>query len=68
MDPDTRVANTDAGSPGKETNYFGALTYEAVIRFQEKYAPDVLAPWGLTKGTGYAAKTTINKINELLRK
>ena len=68
MDPDTRVANTDAGSPGKETNYFGALTYEAVIRFQEKYAPDVLVPWGLTKGTGYAAKTTINKINELLRK
>lgn len=67
-DIDTKLTNTGAGSPGKETNYFGALTYDAVIRFQEKYAEDILSPWGLTKGTGYAAKTTINKINELLKK
>jgi len=65
-DPDTRIANTGAGSPGKETNYFGLLTREAVIRFQEKYAKDVLVPWGFKKGTGYVGRTTLNKINELV--
>jgi hypothetical protein len=65
-DPDTRVANSGAGSPGKETNYFGILTYKAVIKFQEKYAKDILAPWGFVKGTGYVGKTTLAKINELM--
>jgi hypothetical protein len=66
-DPDTKIANSGTGSPGKETNYFGLLTYKAVIRFQEKYAKDVLAPSGLKKGTGYVGKTTLNKINELIK-
>lgn len=65
-DPDTKIADTGAGSPGKETNYFGLLTYKAVIKFQEKYAKDVLVPWGLVKGTGYVGKTTLSKINELI--
>lgn len=67
-DPDTKVADLGAGSPGKETNYFGILTYKAVIKFQEKYAKDVLAPWGFAKGTGYVGKTTLAKINELMKK
>ncbi len=66
-DPDTKVANSGAGSPGKETNYFGILTYKAVIKFQEKYAKDVLTPWGFVKGTGYIGKTTLAKINELMK-
>lgn len=66
-DPDTKIADTGAGSPGKETNYFGLLTYNAVIKFQEKYAKDILAPWGFKKGTGYVAKTTLAKINELMK-
>jgi len=65
-DPDTKVADFGAGSPSKETNYFGLLTYKAVIKFQEKYAKDVLAPWGFVKGTGYVGKTTLAKINELI--
>jgi hypothetical protein len=66
-DPDTKIADTGAGSPGKETNYFGLLTYKAVIKFQEKYAKDILDPWGFKKGTGYVGKTTLAKINELMK-
>ncbi|MBP6855670.1 MAG: DUF2341 domain-containing protein [Candidatus Pacebacteria bacterium] len=67
-DPDTRIADTGVGSPGHETNYFGLLTYKAVIKFQEKYAKDILAPWGFVKGTGYVGKTTLQKINQLISK
>ena len=41
-------------------------TYDAVVRFQEKYYEDVLVPWGHTSGTGYVYQTTIKKINELM--
>ncbi len=45
---------------------FYTLTQKAVIRFQEKYAAEILAPWGITRGTGYVGSTTRAKINELL--
>jgi len=47
------------------TGYFGSKTEIAVIRFQEKYAKDVLAPYGLTSGTGKVYKSTRTKLNEI---
>ncbi|MBI2452949.1 MAG: peptidoglycan-binding protein [Parcubacteria group bacterium] len=47
------------------TGNFGQLTLAAVIRFQEKYGAEILAPLGLTQGTGYAGPSTRAKLNQL---
>jgi peptidoglycan hydrolase-like protein with peptidoglycan-binding domain len=51
---------------GIVSGWFGPQTKDAVIRFQEKYASNILAPWGLINGTGFVGKTTRDKINEIL--
>jgi len=50
---------------GEISSFFGQRTKEAVIRFQEKYAKDILEPQGLKKGNGIVKKATRDKLNEL---
>jgi len=50
---------------GSITGLFGSATRAAVIKFQEKYTADILAPQGKTKGTGIVDVLTRNKLNEL---
>jgi len=51
---------------GLVTGNFFNLTLQAVIRFQEKYASEILAPYGLQKGTGFVGSATRQKLNQLL--
>ncbi len=50
---------------GEITGYFGNLTKEAVINFQEKYKEEILEPFGIEAGTGAVRKATRAKLNEI---
>jgi peptidoglycan hydrolase-like protein with peptidoglycan-binding domain len=64
-DPMTIIANAGPGSPGQETSYFGQLTRDAVMRFQERYRQEILMPNGLSAGTGIVGPSTIAVLSGL---
>lgn len=47
------------------TGYFGSITKEALVKFQEKYSSEILRPIGLEKGTGYYGEKTRACLMEL---
>jgi len=51
---------------GLITGNFLSLTQLAVIRFQEKYAAEILVPLGLEKGTGFFGSLSRKVANRLL--
>ena len=59
------VSASGAGSLGKETTKFGYATKAAVIKFQQAYASEILAPAGFKKGTGMVAGYTRAELNKL---
>ncbi|MCR4325246.1 MAG: glycosyl hydrolase family 18 protein [Patescibacteria group bacterium] len=61
-DTDTLVAESGAGSPGRETSYFGPATTHAVEKFQIKYG---IAKAG-NPGYGYVGPKTRAKLNQQL--
>ena len=62
-DPRTQVASSGSGSPGQETSYFGDLTRQSVIKFQELYQDEVLVPAGVSQPTGYFGPFSRTQLN-----
>jgi len=63
----TRLTNPDPCITTDLTYVYDARTRDAVMRFQNLYASEILAPLGLRSATGIVAGNTRNKINALLK-
>lgn len=59
------LGTSGPGAPGRETNLFADRTFQAVVKFQEKYADEILKPGNLSKGTGFFATYSQKKAHAL---
>jgi peptidoglycan hydrolase-like protein with peptidoglycan-binding domain len=59
------IATSGNGSLGHETTYYGPATAAAVSRFQLAHAAEILAPYGLTQGTGNFGAGTMREVNSI---
>jgi hypothetical protein len=66
QDTDTEVSASGVGSLNNLTNFFGAKTKSAVLKFQEKYRDEILTPSNLTSATGVVGERTRTKLNQIL--
>jgi len=63
---DVTALQTALQKDGEQVNITGTFddqTASAVTGFQQKYASAILAPYGLSNGTGYAGKSTRAELN-----
>lgn len=57
--------NKEMGLALVVSGLFDSATFDAVVKFQEKYSDEILKPWGITTGTGFVYIRTVQKINSL---
>ncbi len=60
--PETMVAMTGPGSPGKENDIFGKTTETALKKLQEKLTADILTPQNQTVGNGILDELTRKRL------
>ena len=63
-----KYLNTYEGESLAVTGIYSKADEAAVIRWQEKYRTEILAPQGLTKGTGYVYTLSLKKFKSLFEK
>ncbi len=60
------VSTSGVGATGNESTTYGQKTANAVKRFQEAHASDILTPNGLSRGTGNFGTSTRAFVNHML--
>ncbi len=61
-----KIEGNEIYPEGIISGWFGPMTKNSVIRFQEKYFSEILVPLGLLKGTGFVGSATRTKLNQIL--
>ena len=63
-----KYLNTYEGTHLPIDGIYSKAGYAAVVAWQEKYASEILTPWGLKKGTGYVFTTSLKKMAQIREK
>ena len=63
-----RYLNTYEGTTLPIDGIYSVADRDAVVKWQEKYASEILKPWGIKKGTGYVFTTSLKKMEQIHEK